>query len=141
MNQTTAYQYDPVGNRTQMTDRKGQVHTYTYDQANRLTQTSAGGQTISYTYDPNGNRLTLTDPTGTTQFQYDPLDRLTRTNSPDGKTVQATYDKSGNHTGLTNPVPQHRRARGMCATCVGPCSARCLEPNLRHCTGVSGSQE
>jgi RHS repeat-associated protein len=86
-----------------MVDRKAQTHAYTYDQANRLTQVSAGGQTLTYTYSPTSQRLTMVDPTGTTTYAYDNLDRLTSTQYPDGKTVTATYDDAGNRVTLTNP--------------------------------------
>jgi YD repeat-containing protein len=103
LNQPTSYQYDASGNRTRMTDRKGQEQTFTYDQANRLTSVIAGGQTITYSYDATGNRLTMADPTGTTTYQYDNLDRQTRATYPDGRAVQAAYDLAGNRTSLTNP--------------------------------------
>ncbi len=86
-----------------MTDRKGQVFTYTYDAVDRLTQVQVGTTTFSYTYDATGNRLTLTDGTGTTSFQYDQLDRLTRMTYPDTKFVSYAYDAAGNRTSLTNP--------------------------------------
>ncbi|MCP3975558.1 MAG: hypothetical protein GY720_13820, partial [bacterium] len=56
------YQYDGVGNRTQMSTLMG-VTSYVYDDANRLT--SVGG--VTYTYDDNGNLLS----DGTRTFAYD----------------------------------------------------------------------
>jgi RHS repeat-associated protein len=78
----------------------GQVSTYTYDQANRLTAVaiSAGAgsdgpiaaQSYTYTYDSRGNRLTATGPDGTQTRTYNPGNQTTSTGF--------TYDAAGNLT-------------------------------------------
>lgn len=60
---TTTYAYDNNGNRT-----AAGSDTYTYDYANRLTQSVVGGITTTYGYDTSGNRVYQT--TGTTTTYY-----------------------------------------------------------------------
>ena len=80
-----AYQYDAVGNRTVMTDTTD-VHTYTYDAANRLT--SAGG--VPYTWDARGN---LTND-GVFTYTYNAAGRLARAESVTA-TIVYTYTAAG----------------------------------------------
>jgi RHS repeat-associated protein len=78
----------------------GQVSTYTYDQANRLTAVSISSgtdsngpiaaQSYTYTYDSRGNRLTATSPDGTQTRTYNAGNQTTSTGF--------TYDAAGNLT-------------------------------------------
>ncbi len=82
-----AYTYDRVGNRQTFTQTMGlsqTVHTYGYDEADRLT--IVDGQT--YTWDNNGN-LTID---GTRAYTYDAANRLTLVN---GGGVSASYTYNG----------------------------------------------
>jgi YD repeat-containing protein len=66
------YTYDAVGNRLSQTvtiDETPVTTTYTYDDANRLSQVGAQ----AYTWDNNGNLLN----DGQRQYYYDPANRLT----------------------------------------------------------------
>jgi RHS repeat-associated protein len=80
-----AYQYDPVGNRTVMTDATG-VTTYTFDAANRLT--NVGG--VAYTWDARGNLVS--DDIFT--YTYSAAGRLVRAESVT-VTLVYTYNTQG----------------------------------------------
>jgi YD repeat-containing protein len=81
--QVTSYQYDGVGQLTQVTLPDGAILTYSYDSAHRLTGIADSlGNKISYTLDAMGNRLSeqTNDPNGALTRQvtrvYDALNRL-----------------------------------------------------------------
>ena len=93
---------DLNGNVTQLTDRKGQVTTITYDGLNRPTFVGYGTQpgpayqsTVNYTFD-TGSRLTgVTDSiTGSISRTYDGLNHLLSETTPLGS-VAYTYDLDG----------------------------------------------
>jgi RHS repeat-associated protein len=96
-NIVTEYQYDAVGNQTQVTDTFGRVTTYQYDADNRLTaMTDPAGNTTTYAYDAAGNRTSMTDPLNrTTTYVYDTLNRLTSTTDPLGHTTTTAYNPDG----------------------------------------------
>ena len=63
---TTTNTYDQVGNLETVTDRRGGVTTYTYDELDRVTQVRGEGDFVQTTdYDANGNVVEVT--------QYDVL--------------------------------------------------------------------
>jgi YD repeat-containing protein len=81
--ETTAYQYDPVGQLTRLTLPDGSFLAYTYDGARRLTDVADSlGNGIHYTLDAAGNRTQedIRDPQGalvkTLTRAYDALGRL-----------------------------------------------------------------
>ena len=80
--QTTQYQYDGVGQLTQITQADGSTLTYTYDGAHRLTRIADSlGNHIDYTLDAMGNRTNeaKVDPTGNlTQSLSRTIDALNR---------------------------------------------------------------
>lgn len=104
---TRVFEYDKVGNRTQLTKTDGTVTTYAYDEAGRLTTettTPPGGpsSTVDYDYDANGN-LTREERDGdVVTYAYDFENRLigvqtpdhtiTHQLSPDGKRLATTID-------------------------------------------------
>lgn len=83
------WSYDEVGNRLSETRPAGTT-TYSYDNADQLTQQAGLGGTISYGYDENGNQLA----TGSRTFTYDLNDRLVST-SAGGTTLTYAYDGDG----------------------------------------------
>ncbi len=104
-NVTTRYDYDPLGNRTTLTDALNHATTYQYDALNRLTTLSdALNNSTSYAYDPLSRRTTLSDAKGqVTQFAYDILSRLSAiTYVTENKTVKFAYDAVGNRTVMTD---------------------------------------
>lgn len=85
------YQYDEVGNRTQMA--KDSVATsYTYNANNQLLTETVGGTTITYMYDGNGNLASKTDGTNTTAYTWDWANRLLAVSGP---RASVTYEYDG----------------------------------------------
>jgi len=80
-----AYQYDPAGNRTAMTDTTGTT-TYTYDDANHLTSVDG----VTYTWDARGN---LTHD-GVYTYTYNAAGRMVQAESIT-TTVVYTYTADG----------------------------------------------
>jgi YD repeat-containing protein len=77
--------------------------TYTYDNADRLTQITQGSATVSFTYDDATRRTSLTLPNGViTEYAYDAASRLTGLTYKLGSTPLGTltyvYDANGNRT-------------------------------------------
>lgn len=106
---STAYAYDAVGNRSQITHSNGNTDNYVYDTLNRLTslshQNSANEVLSSFTYtlSATGKRTKIVEATGrTTDYSYDNLYRLkteTITDVTNGNySVSYDYDKVGNRT-------------------------------------------
>jgi RHS repeat-associated protein len=108
---TEVYMFDPVGNVTSFTDKRGLTSALTYDALNRLIKikynSSGNGNfpqtTASYTYD-GADRVTKIVDTGggspgvpgnTQIFGYDNLDNVTSWTSPEG-IVNYQYDNAGN---------------------------------------------
>jgi RHS repeat-associated protein len=98
-----AYVYNPVGNRTSLTDRRG-AQTFGYDNLDRLTSASHPllATPQSFAYDPVGNRTTAGNvhnagnqltADATHSYQYDDNGNLTRkTLLATGNFTQFTYD-------------------------------------------------
>jgi RHS repeat-associated protein len=87
-----SYAYDANGNRTSMTVNGGTPTSYTYDDADQMTQ--AGG--VSYTYDDSGN---LTDR-GDDSFSYDYENRLVEA-TVSQTTASFTYNGLGRRVSKT----------------------------------------
>jgi YD repeat-containing protein/YVTN family beta-propeller protein len=91
-----SYAYDPVGNRTSLTDLDG-THDYAYDALNRLTQAThpqPANPAESFAYDPVGNR---TGSHLASSQIHDAANRLLEDSN-----FTYTYDESGNLTSKTN---------------------------------------
>jgi len=80
------YQYDALGQITNMLSSKGRKSQFTYDDFNRLVSeqhySTTGDKTIdnTYTYDPSGNRLSKSSLWGTVNYSYGTGNRLTTWN-------------------------------------------------------------
>ena len=103
-NTTYQYQYDAVGNLTQITDPLQRVTTQSYDALNRLKQqlqpapvAGAARPVIGYAYDGQDQLVSVTDPrTLVTTYQIDGLGNQTAIVSPDTGTTRKTVDAAGN---------------------------------------------
>ncbi len=123
----TDHDYDPNGNEKKLTDPKGQVIDYTYDELNRLKAkiyhlTPADMELYTRThridyveYDENNNLKQIdelmssgTDPPAVvSSFKtYDNLDRLETETDSYNKTLTYDYDDVGNRTLLIDPDNQ-----------------------------------
>ena len=89
-----ALEYDPNGNLVSVTDARGSVTHFAYDDMDRpATRTDALGRPESYLYDAGGNLTRFTDPKGQVKtFEYDSLNRITQVTFADGSTVTYAYD-------------------------------------------------
>jgi YD repeat-containing protein len=73
------YTYDPVGNRIQVLEAKGDVVTWSYDPTQQLTneqRSGANSYSISYTYDSVGNRTLLLNNGAPTTCTYNAANEL-----------------------------------------------------------------
>lgn len=104
---TTSYQYNGFSLRTQRTDARGVVTTYSYDTLNRPTQISynvgtsgvPATATVTYTYgtsaaqNNNGRLLTMTDGVGSETYSYDVMGRTTQVQKlVNGATYPITFN-------------------------------------------------
>jgi len=108
---TVTYTYDLNSRLIQVLDTTG-TYVFTYDNMNRLTQSSTlysfltgSPLTVGYAYDAASNRKTMTDPQNLpTAYTYDVLNRLA-TLAFNGQTPAFTfgYDSLSRRTSLTRP--------------------------------------
>jgi len=94
LTQGTTYQYDTLGNLTQIVNSLGSTTTLTYDTLSRKTAINDPQMGAwAYQYDPNGNLLLQTDAKGQTiQMTYDRINRLASKIYPDSTTLTYQYD-------------------------------------------------
>lgn len=113
-----SYGYDSAGNRTSMTDARGFVYSYVFDDSNRMIERhypNIGAETFveSWTYDDRGNVATYTDCAGkVTTWTYDLKNRpLTETHVKSSVTlanIVRVYDGSNNLVSVTDTVSKIR---------------------------------
>ena len=108
-----------MGNLQTVTQPNGVVHSYAYDQKNRLTNLAAAGGTganpanfsYGYTLDNAGHRTSVMEKSGrAVNYSYDSIYRLTSetiASDPGGNSgaINYTYDPVGNRTNQTSTVP------------------------------------
>ena len=105
-----AYQYDALGNRSQMTSPDGRTISYAYNAVNRLTGIlgSPGLLNFSFSYDSSGRRTQVAYPNGvTTTYSYSPssyLTSLVAQKLPQNPVNSFSYaqDGMGNRTSMTD---------------------------------------
>ncbi|MBX3630971.1 MAG: RHS repeat protein [Nitrosomonas sp.] len=109
--ETTAYQYDGVGQLIQLTRPDGSSLYYTYDAAHRLTDiTDSLGNAIRYTLDVAGNRTQeeIFDAGNmlaqTRQQEFDALSRLWKIVGAQNQVTEFAYDANGNLKQTTDPL-------------------------------------
>jgi YD repeat-containing protein len=117
----TLTEYTPLGDVRKVTNPRGAVTEFSYDQQRRLVAqyqadaTTTGRTTGSwlYSYTRSGERLSVTDPTGArVQTTYDDLGRavtstqLERFPTPSAFTTRMTYDDASNLKTITSPAEE-----------------------------------
>ncbi|MCP3960940.1 MAG: hypothetical protein GY719_24095 [bacterium] len=102
-------EYDPVGRRSAVIDKRDRRTVFEYDARGNLTRVvHADGTEQSSTYDAENRQLTAVDQLGrTTSFTYDNVGRLTRTDHPDGAVTRSEYDALGR---VTRAIDDHGNA-------------------------------
>ena len=102
----TTIEYDPVGNRTAVTDANTNATAFEYDDANHLTVVrDALLQETTYDYDEVGNLIMRTDAnTHVTDYTYDLAGRLLTEQRPLGRTWTYTYSPTGKVTKVIDPI-------------------------------------
>jgi len=110
--ETTRYEYDKVGNQTDLVEPDGVVTHYEYDALYRLAAVVLNHRpgepadhqtnvTYRYAYDPNGNLTKVTLPPNAahasrfTFYEYDPLNRLVAETDPERGPSKASPGSSG----------------------------------------------
>ncbi len=94
------YQYDPVGNRQNVTESfsggGSDTTNYTYSDFNQVLSTTNGQGTTNYAWDDNGNLIGKQTPAGQiTQYNYNFENRLKGILYPNGSTNAFGYDPQG----------------------------------------------
>jgi RHS repeat-associated protein len=114
--QTYTYQYDTLGNLTRMTDRAGNVTSYTYDPTfSQVTSVTQPDDSVTTNvYDAKGNLIKTTDPSGAvTTISYDSNGRVTSVTKPLGNlaatpgtyTTTYTYNDAGQMLTISTDFP------------------------------------
>jgi len=104
---TTVFEYDDQNRLTKMTDTSNPAAplstAYTYDpRGNKLTETDAEGHATKYEYDLKGRRTKAILPQGmTTEFGYDDSDRLISVKDAEGNVTSYSYDPNGRPSAIT----------------------------------------
>jgi YD repeat-containing protein len=78
-----------------VTTKSSPSSTYAYDNLDRVTSATQGGQTLATAYDALGRVTGTTGPLGTTSYQYDIAGNRTRMTWPDGYFVTYVNDNTG----------------------------------------------
>lgn len=105
---TTSYQYDAVGNLTQITSPLGHVTKQSYDALNRLSKiTDPNNGIIQYLYDGLDQLASVTDPRGLmTTYTVNGVGNRTALTSPDTGSSASTFDAAGNPVSTTDAKGQ-----------------------------------
>ena len=110
-NQTTKFEYDANGNRTQETDPNLNPTNYAFDALDFLKQTTdADNGVVDTSYDSQGNPSAVEDQRDLeTTYAYNGFGELISQTSPDTGTTSYTVDEAGNRLSKTD-------ARGITTT-------------------------
>ena len=96
--------FDILGNVVSATDQNGRTTTFSYDDAERLTQVSnSQNGTTRYEYDASNNTTAIVFANGTRLTQtFDAFNRLLRTTNANSQSTMFGYDRHNNITSRTD---------------------------------------
>jgi len=103
-----SFEYDQIGNKTQITNGRGYVSQYEYDYNSnmiKVTRVAPSGpnQVTQYGYDGLDRKISMTDPKGNvTGYEYDSAGRLIRQTNAESDETTYTYDAHGNVLNVTD---------------------------------------
>ena len=99
-------EYNGMGQLSLVTDFMGNAYQFTYDERGCLVgEKNPMDEETAYTYDARGNTAARTDGNGNvTAYTYDAADRLTRITDAAGGILQYAYDTMGRVKTVTDPL-------------------------------------
>ena len=99
-------EYNGMGQLSLVTDFAGNSYQFVYDERGYLVgEKNPMDEEVAYTYDVRGNTTTRTDGNGNvTAYAYDAADQLTRVTDAAGGILQYTYDAMGRVKAVTDPL-------------------------------------
>lgn len=115
---STTYSYNKDDSTNTVTDARGVVSTFSYNNRHQVTGISysnvptnvAATTAVSFSYDAAGNRTGMTDGSGSVTYNYDQLSRLTSEirhfsglSSSSSSTLSYSYNLGGELTSITDP--------------------------------------
>ena len=94
---TVTFEYDAIGNVTQVVAPDGAVYRHVHDEVGRLVASiEPNGATSAKVYDRRGRAIELTDPRGSVwRRRVDALGRTVSSTGPDGAATSFTYHPEG----------------------------------------------
>ncbi len=81
LGQSTSIEYDSSNRPVKVTDRKGQVSTFSYTERGQVSTLVSPDRTVSYQYDATGRVTEVRDAASVNSFQYDAVGRTIQTDS------------------------------------------------------------
>jgi RHS repeat-associated protein len=105
---TTAFTYDPAGDKLTAKDPNGVTATMTYSPNGSETGISYSGSSahsVTYGYDADGNQTAMADGSGSSSYIYDPFGEQTSATNGAGQQTQYGYNPDGAVTSITYPLP------------------------------------
>ena len=102
---TVTFEYDAIGNVTQVVAPDGAVYRHVHDEVGRLVASiEPNGATSAKAYDRRGRAIELTDPRGSVwRRRVDALGRTVSSTGPDGAATSFTYHPEGQLASRTTP--------------------------------------
>lgn len=106
----TVYALHPLGTVEEITDARGGVTKFEYDEAVRkVAEIDPLGNKTAYTYDERGNQVMVVGPDkAVTKIRYDAQNNPVGVVTPTGAEWAWTYDRYGRVTSRTNPIGQRK---------------------------------
>lgn len=99
-------EYNEMGQLTSVTDFLGNKYQFAYDARGNLTkEINPVGAEVGYSYDARGNTTACTDGNGNvTAYAFDAADRLTQITDAAGGVISYVYDAMGRIQAVTDPL-------------------------------------